>query len=242
MTPADKKRAQTHRAWAGIVTTPEFDEFLSEYNWRITTRELPLPHDDGAECALLGALVFGTDEDWEERHPATLARIRPHHFYYGEHGTILIAVARLYQRQMQGKGGRVDVVEVASDLRQAGKLIDDDASIWVMDKAGRSKRELVRRSYLFNLWEQCPSTVNVVAYTDTVLKCARLRALHEVGHAVQNLITGEQAPQGQHDYCEMGGQPLGSDPAQIINSLRRALDEIDTRGTTDTAIVFNTNK
>lgn len=239
MTPADKKRQQTHRTWENLVCTPEFAEFLLERDWEFAVkRRVALPHDDGAEQALLGALIFGDDDDWAERNPNVLQRVRPHHFYWRENATIYIAVARVYQSVRQGKSRGVDVVEVASELRRAGKLTGENESC--VDSFGQWR--LVSVDFLFSLGSGCPSTVNVLAYTNTVLECARLRKLYELGAALEKVVTTQQAPQGQHDYSEMGGQPLGSDPAQIINALRRALDEIETHGTTDTASVFNTNK
>lgn len=234
MTPADKKRAQTWRAWEQLINTPDFGEFLLDRQWDITSAYKTVPHDDGAEQALLGALVNGADEDWEERHPRVLARVLPCHFFRGENASIYIAVARVLQRVRQGKCAGVDVVEVGSELRRAGMLIQENESIY--DRSGA--RRFVTAAFLTSLWDMCPSTVNVAAYADTVLECARLRALYELGFALQNAVTGEQAPQGQHDFSEMGGQPLGSDPAQLTNALRRAADAIEARGFADLKTIF----
>ena len=235
---ADKKRAQAWRAWDGLLQSPDFDEFLLDRNLNVCARAVPLSHDDGAETALLGALLFGTPDEWATCHSDTIARVRPHHFYWGESATVYIAVGRLYQRQKQGRGGAIDVITVASELRASGLLIDDETSVY--NRAG--ERRFVRLNWLMGLLDGCPNIANIAAYADTVLRCARLRSLHALGALLQDAVVGEMAPQGQHDYCEMGGQPLGSDPAQIANAARRALDAIEERGAVKLRELFKDSK
>jgi replicative DNA helicase len=115
------------------------------------------PHDEEAERAALGAMLFDT-----EAVEAASRYLRPGDFYTPANGKIFEAILRLQDLKV-----KPDILTVTGELRQAGKL----------DEAGGP-------DYVASLTSIIPTSANIEYYSKTIqdysLRRALLRAASEI--------------------------------------------------------------
>jgi replicative DNA helicase len=120
-------------------------------------RDRTPPHDDEAERAALGAMLFDT-----EAVAAAMQYIRPEDFYSNANGKIYAAILGL-----QDRGVKPDTLTVVGELRQQGKL----------DEAGGA-------DYVSSLTGVVPTSANIEYYAQTVQAYSLRRALLTVSSEI----------------------------------------------------------
>ena len=110
-----------------------------------------VPHDNEAECAVLGALLI--DPDAMGRVLGT--GLRAEHFHQGDLGLVFRAILALHKR-----GVPADYVLVLSELRRAGHL-----------------KRIGGPAALTQLILRCPTSVYAQHYANVVAGCARQRRM-----------------------------------------------------------------
>lgn len=108
-----------------------------------------LPSSSSAERAILGILLMGEEEDWDE----VAAYLKADDFFQPAHKTIFSHIQELYK-----KGQSADPVTVANSLKKTENL----------DQVGGA-------SYLSDLIHQLSSKANIKAYADIAVEKAVLR-------------------------------------------------------------------
>ena len=108
-----------------------------------------LPSSSSAERAILGILLMGEEEDWDE----VAAYLKDGDFFQPAHKTIFSHIQELYK-----KGQSADPVTVANALKKSDNL----------DQVGGA-------SYLSDLIHQLSSKANIKAYADIAVEKALLR-------------------------------------------------------------------
>lgn len=108
-----------------------------------------LPSNIEAERAILGILLMGEEENWDE----VAAFLKEEDFFRPAHKAIFSHIAKLYK-----KGQNADPVTVANSLKKENKL----------DQAGGS-------AYLSDLIHQLASTAHIKAYADITVEKSLLR-------------------------------------------------------------------
>lgn len=134
-----------------------------------------IPHDIGAERAILGAAFLSPDTVAE----AAAMMLEVESFYREPHRALWRAMLHVDQHST------LDLVTVAGRLEQQGKL-----------------EEIGGYSYLAGLAPSAPSVANVGAYVETVLKHARARdLLVACGDATGRVYSGEDADDARADLA-----------------------------------------
>ena len=119
-----------------------------------------LPSSLSAERAILGILLMGEEEDWDE----VAAFLKQEDFFQPAHKTIFSHIQELYK-----KGQSADPVTVANALKKSEKL----------DQVGGA-------SYLSDLIHQLSSKSNIKAYADIATEKAVLRkVIHKSEEFIQ---------------------------------------------------------
>lgn len=123
-----------------------------------------IPHDSGAEAALLGAMLLRSDISVD-----MVDRLKVEHFYTPAHKHIFAAVASLCRRGEVA----VDVVTVSNELQTMG----------LSEAVGGAAK-------LIDLQTNCPSINNATAYANVVLDKAQRRKLMEAANEIRDSAVG----------------------------------------------------
>ena len=171
-----------------------------------------VPHDVGAERAVLGAVLLRPDcyED------ATRARLRVRDFYLHPHQLIWQTYRDLYEERTA-----IDIVTVAAKL-------DDQAKL----------DEIGGYSYLLGLTEGTPSTTSVPHYADIVVERSDRRRIITLAHEAIEKVHSEGADAALQTHSEGlrqledsrlraddGPQAVGELADGLVQEARRALEE-----------------
>lgn len=139
-----------------------------------------VPYDlEMEQCALGAMLMFDGDAVTKG-----MRRLNANHFYTQPHRYICQAIFGVVERQIIGAAPgvvHVDIAIVADVLRRKGHVFSDD------EPRG------VRLDYLPALTEICPSSANIDAYIDCVIRDSKLRHLDLLGKALANLSSKPEA-------------------------------------------------
>jgi replicative DNA helicase len=122
------------------------------------------PHDDEAERAALGAMLMDGDAI-----ATSIEYLRPGDFYSGANNLVYTAILGLFN-----KGVAADILTVAGELRQSGKL----------EQAGGA-------AYVASLTTVVPSSANIAYYAQTVQAYSLRRALLRVSSEVSAKVFDE---------------------------------------------------
>ena len=127
------------------------------------------PQDDGAEVAVLGAILL-TDR---ALYAPVLVGLRSEHFYRPRHGRIFAAMLELDAERDAG----VDALTVCDRLSQHGAL-----------------EEVGGQAYVHSLPTLVPALGNVSHYARIVREKALYRQTLRVGHELERAIYAQEAP------------------------------------------------
>lgn len=175
------------------------------------------PHSIDAEQSVLGGLMLD-HRAWD----SVVDRVREDDFYRHEHKLIFQIIGRLIEQNKP-----VDVLTVTEGLREMHQL----------DQVGGEV-------YLYELANNTPTTVNIVAYADIVRERSVLRqliaaandiaqsALNVQGRTITEIL--DAAERSVFSIAEGGARSAG--PVNIKEYLAKTMDRIDTLFHSDSAI------
>ena len=158
-----------------------------------------LPSSLSAERAILGILLMGEEEDWDE----VAAFLKPEDFFQPAHKTIFSHIQELYK-----KGQSSDPVTVANSLKKSKSL----------DQVGGA-------SYLSDLIHQLASKSNIGAYAKIATEKALLRKVIQKSEEFIQKAYKEDYSKIEHfiDYLEAEvfklGDKKGNEELSPLNSL-----------------------
>lgn len=158
-----------------------------------------LPSSLEAERAILGILLMGEEEDWDE----VAAFLKPADFFQPAHKTIFSHIQELYK-----KGQSSDPVTVANSLKKSANL----------DQVGGA-------SYLSDLIHQLASKANIKAYARIATEKATLRKVIQKSEEFIQKAYKEDYSKIEHfiDYLESEifklGDNKGNEELTPVNSL-----------------------
>ena len=175
-----QRRAQRARCWdkwAELLDDEEFEAFLIARDYRLLCVEGAsaeanecLRPVEMEQCAI-GAILLARDSpQWrDEIVGQALRELHVRHFTYGNHRTIFSALCELERARQIGANALSElcVESVAHRLRQRHQL----------DAVGGA-------AYLMACMQECPSAANIAFYIRAIIEASRLRATHELGHAL----------------------------------------------------------
>lgn len=185
--PADQaaKRLSQHRIqrarrwdkWAALLNDAEFDAYLATRDYRLLcvqgaseeARECLRPLE--IEQMAIGAMLIARDSpQWRDklvRH--ALNRLHARHFALDSHRLIFTAICELERARQIGANelDEICVSAVAHKLRQRHQL----------DAIGGA-------AYLVACMGLCDSALNLKFFIKAIIEASRLRATHELGHAL----------------------------------------------------------
>ncbi len=148
-----------------------------------------LPSSLEAERAILGILLMGEEEDWDE----VAAYLKEEDFFQPAHKTVFAHIQELYK-----KGRSSDPVTVANSLKKSEKL----------DQVGGA-------SYLSDLIHQLASKANIKAYADIAVEKSTLRKVIHKSEEFIHKAYKEDYSKIEHfiDYLEAEVFKLGDSRA-----------------------------
>lgn len=179
------RRLSQHRAqrtrrwekWADLLDDEEFDAFLSSRDYQLLCVEGA--SDEAREClrpiameqCAIGAILVARDRpQWrDEIVSEAVVKLHVRHFSFGPHRTIFSTLCELERARQLGANPLAElcVEAVAHRLRQRHQL----------DGIGGT-------AYLMACMSSCPSAANIAFYIKAIVEASRLRASHELGHAL----------------------------------------------------------
>lgn len=182
----DRKHAEEEarkNRWAEysrVIDAGDFPRFLRSRKRQIVPLFPPLPQCLEPEQSALGAMLI-------ESTSCTygLLNLGPAEFYREGHRAIFKAIGDLYESEEP-----VDLVTVAEELRRAGILAEVGGS-----------------DYLGALIEACPSSANIAAYCNALIRVSRLRYLFSLSERLRS------------DSLESA-----ANPEELIRALKSALE------------------
>ena len=158
-----------------------------------------LPSNLDAERAVIGILLMGEEEDWDE----VATYLKPEDFFQPAHKTIFSHIQELYK-----KGQSSDPVTVANSLKKKNNL----------DQVGGA-------SYLSDLIHQLASKSNITAYSKILTEKAILRKVIKKSDEFAQKAYKEDYSKIEHfiDYLEAEifklGDTRGSEELISLNKL-----------------------
>lgn len=159
----------------------------------------PLPHSIEAEQAVLGGLMLAGEKSFDQ----IASLVRQEDFFRPEHRIIYAALARLAEEQQP-----FDAITVSDDLDSRREL----------DKAGGA-------SYISELANNTPGTVNIESYARIVRERATLRQLIEAADLLR-----------QRSF-----NPEGADPKELLSEAEKRLIDIAESGPKNDALLDANN-
>jgi replicative DNA helicase len=175
------------------------------------------PRSIQAEQSVLGGL-FLDNRAWEEIADV----IHDIDFYRRDHRLIFIACRELIEQ-----GDPCDVITVSERLGSHGQL-----------------EEVGGLAYLVSLSSDTPSAANILSYARIVRENSILRQLRETAIEIQNSTmntegrnTDELIATAQKQIMEIGECNQGHEPASMRDELRSAMDRLEERMATGSALL-----
>ncbi len=167
-----------------------------------------LPAHLESEKSLLGALLLGEEESWDEVAPL----ISDRDFFQPAHKVIFAHIKDLRQ-----KGQPTDAVTTGNALKKSGSL----------DQVGGA-------AYLSDLIHETPSTVNIRAYADIIKEKSVLRQAIRKSEQFIQKAQKEDYDKIEHflDYLEseifkLGESQSGSDPVKVDSLIESGLKKLE---------------